>query len=112
MPSTARSSRLGSSLSARVTSQLGIAFTRAGAWRHPVTSTVNREQPKKLRFMTYGFVPAVPKPVGLAPVESIRRGSASGTVPLASTIRSRRRAREDQNHESLAPDNMAPGELR
>ena len=80
MPSTARSSRLGSSLSARVTSQLGIAFTRAGAWRHPVTSTVNRAQPKKLRFMTYGFVPAVPKPVGLAPVESIRRGSASGTV--------------------------------
>ena len=88
MPSTARSSRLGSSLSARVTSQLGIAFTRAGAWRHPVTSTVNREQPKKLRFMTYGFVPAIPKPVGLAPVESIRRGSCErdGSSRLNDTV--------------------------
>jgi hypothetical protein len=35
-------------------------------------------------------------------VESVRCGSASGTIPLAPAIRSRRRPREGENHESRA----------
>ena len=50
-----------------------------------------------------GSSPRPQKPVVLAPVESIRCGSATGTIPLAPAIRSPRRPREDQNHGSPAP---------
>ena len=102
MSSTARSSRLGARYPRELRANwYGVHSSRCLA--PPRDKHVNREQAKKLRFMTHGLVPAVPKPVVLAPIESIRCGSASRTIPLAPAIRSRRRPRESPNHESRAP---------